>query len=171
MGKEGKDIKAKCKNFELDLTDYVMGDTTFLTRKKQEKLFEHLGTCQECRRQFWSWKRAWAVMVGKKQSERPEFRQKMDALLERLKSSCTERSECAQVKTNTRDARCEITSAAGQVYALVKAKGRMSVPAIRKQTGLVGYPFYEAVGCLVIDKKVVLNKDNKTAYDSLQPVQ
>ena len=161
MGKEKKDLKAKCTDFELDLTDYVMGDATFLTKKKQEALFKHLIACKECRRQFWSWKRTWAVMVGKKQSERPEFRQKMDALLERLKSS--------QAKTTTRDARGEIITAAGKIYNLVKVKGRMSVPAIRKTTGFVGYPFYEAVGCLVTDKKVLLNKDNKAAYDSLEP--
>lgn len=163
MGKEKKDIKAKCKDFELDLTDYVMGDATFLTKKKQEKLFEHLMNCQECRKQFWSWKRAWAVMAGKRQSERPEFRQKMDALLERLKST--------PEKTTARDARCEIITAAGQIYNLVKARGRMSVPTIRKKTGFVGYPFYEAVGCLVTDKKVLLNKENQSAYDSLQPVE
>jgi hypothetical protein len=101
-------------------------------------------------------------MVSKQQSERPEFRKKMDALLERLKS--------VSVKTTARDARCEIISAAGKVYNLLKTEGKMTVPAVRKKTGLMGYPFYEAVGCLVIDEKIVLNKDHKSAYDSLQPL-
>ncbi|MBI4712969.1 MAG: winged helix-turn-helix domain-containing protein [Planctomycetes bacterium] len=155
MKKTGKSKKSACKKFEMDITDYVLGDRTFLTKSKEKKLLVHLGKCLRCQKDFWSWRKIWAVMVGKHQSERPAFKAKMAALM-------------AQFKSNPMAAKKEIGSAAGQVYDILIARGEMPVYLIRKETGLRGYPFYEAVGHLVMGGKVTLNKSNGS-YDSLRP--
>jgi len=51
MAKNRKKLNRQaCKTFELDLTDYVTGDITFLTKAGQKKLFTHLRKCPACGR-------------------------------------------------------------------------------------------------------------------------
>ncbi|MDI6789044.1 MAG: zf-HC2 domain-containing protein, partial [Planctomycetota bacterium] len=85
MEKQTKQMsKKRCKEFELDLTDYVMGETTFLTKEKQEKLFEHLRQCAKCRDQLWNWKEVISVMKTKTAMDNPEHQEKINKLIQRL---------------------------------------------------------------------------------------
>lgn len=79
--------KPDCRDFELDLTDYVTGDATFLTKEKQAKLFDHLRTCQQCQKEFWSWKETLAVMKAKAESQQPGYQARMDKLIQAIRES------------------------------------------------------------------------------------
>jgi len=89
-----------CKEFELDLTDYVMGETTFLTKEKQEALFEHLRKCSQCRAELWNWKNVLAVMKTKGEMSSPEHQKKIDELIKRLHEE-TDKMPCQLIKDGT----------------------------------------------------------------------
>lgn len=74
-----------CTEYEMDLTDYVRGDMTFLTKEKQDKLFVHLRKCVKCRKEFSDWENVHAMLVSKAHHDKPETKQKLAELKERLK--------------------------------------------------------------------------------------
>jgi len=63
------------------------------------------------------------------------------------------------------DAKWEIESAAGKIYEVLKGKGKIPYPFIRQKTDLRGFPFYEAIGWLAREEKVIIHKD-KTTYSA-----
>jgi len=75
----------ECEQYEMDLTDYVRGDKTFLTREKQEALFAHLRKCPRCRASFFDWENAHAKLVSQAHHDKPETRVKLAELRARLK--------------------------------------------------------------------------------------
>jgi hypothetical protein len=188
MAKETKSVKknkgCNCKEFEMDLTDYVMGETTFLTKEKQEALFEHLRKCDQCRAELWNWKEVLAMMKTKSAMAKPEHQKKINELIKRLHEETDKSADSpansgkmpvaseTQLAKNNITTKWEIGSAAGKIYNCLKANGpAMPIPLIREKTGLWDFPFYEAVGWLAKEEKVTLtkDKDGKPAYASLNP--
>jgi hypothetical protein len=151
----------ECEQYKLDLTDYATGDMTFLTKKKQQKLFEHLRKCSECLDKFFDYERIYATSASMAQSQNPEFRRRMDALIEQFKSS-------AQVKPAPTDIKIEIDSAAERIHTWVKENGKTVLPVLREKTDLLDYPFYEAMGVLITREKIIVGKgeDNRPNYVS-----
>jgi hypothetical protein len=146
----------------MDLVDYATGEATFLTREKQQKLFEHLRACAECRSAFFDYEKIYAIAVADEKNKRPEFRRKMDALIKELTSQPLPGENTINIKWIE-------GTAAGQIYELLKAQGKLPVPVIRAKTGLTGYPFYEAMGWLACQEKIIRTRDARSEYAALQP--
>jgi hypothetical protein len=161
MAKDKKDIKTQCKEFELDLTDYVIGETTFLTKEKQEKLFEHLRTCAECRKQFWSWKETWAVMVGKKQSERPEYKAKMEELLAQIKKGAL---SCEKAPGKEVNINAKIGAPAGLIWRFLATNGWIKVDELPQKTNLNKDIVHEAIGWLGKEGKILMTEEEQNTY-------
>lgn len=156
-----------CEKYQLDLTDYVTGDMTFLTKEKQEQLFEHLKQCAKCREEFFDWEETFGVLVTEHHLARLEIKKKMNDMIEQFKSSAPPRP--ARSEKVPIDIKAEIGSAAGKIYDCLKSIGEATIEELRKETGLVSFPFYEAIGWLAREEKVTLAKDDITAYVSLHP--
>lgn len=160
--RNNKAVSGECEPYQLDLTDYVTGDMTFLTKEKQEQLFDHLRQCAECRQDFFDWEETFGVLVTKQHHAKPEVKKRMDDLIEQFKSPST-----IQVKAPL-DVKVEIDSAAERIHTWVKENGKTVLPVLREKTDLLDYPFYEAMGVLITREKIIVDKgeDNRPNYVS-----
>jgi hypothetical protein len=154
--------RKECQAYELDLTDYVRGDTTCLTKEKQVKLFAHLRQCAQCREAFFDWEETYGAMVTKQHFAQPETKKRYAELLAKIKGK-------KAVAKQPIDDEQEVGSAAGAIYRYLKENGETPYPVIRDKTRLWNFPFYEAMGWLLREKKVHLNKDRDTLYAALTP--
>jgi len=79
--------------------------------------------------------------------------------------------EPRQRRGDKASAKWEIDSAAEKIHNFVKAytgsrrDKKVAIPVIRKGTGFVDYPFYEAMGSLVTNEKFILTKDKDNRPD------
>jgi len=153
--------KSECKQYELDLTDYVMGDMTFLTKEKQEKLFEHLRKCAKCREEFFDWEKTYGVMVTKQHHATPEAKKRYAELLAKIKELPD------QPKDRPIDDELVLGTAADQIYRVLKGNGKIAYPVLRVKARLKGEPFYESIGWLAKEKKIRRTRDEQTVYVSL----
>jgi len=159
--RNNKAVSGECEPYQLDLTDYVTGDMTFLTKEKQEKLFEHLKQCAECRQDFFDWEETFGVLVTKQHHSKAEVKKRMDDLIGQFKTSAPAVPSPTDVKT-------EIDTAAGEIRKVLKAHGVTPIPDLRQKTGLVDYPFYEATSWLVMNDEAIYTKgqDNRPSHVS-----
>jgi hypothetical protein len=151
--------RTDCKQYELDLTDYVMGDMTFLTKEKQEKLFDHLRKCAPCRQELYDWEKTYGVMVTKQHFAEPETKKRCEELIAKIKAQVGARKII--------DLKWEIGSAAGKVYRTLKDHGEISLPMLKEKTGLKEYHLQQAIGWLAGQEKISMSKDDQTAYVAL----
>jgi len=142
----------QCEKYKLDLLDYATGETTFLTKEKQEQLFDHLRKCAACRKNLYGYESIYALAITEAHTQQPEFRKRMDALIEQFQSSAPAKPASTDVKT-------EIDTAAGKIREVLKTHGETPIPDLRQKTGLVNYPFYEAMSWLVMNDKAIYTKD------------
>ena len=154
-------VSGECEPYQLDLTDYVTGDMTFLTKEKQEQLFDHLRQCAKCRQDFFDWDETFGVLVTKQHHAKAEVKKRMDDLIEQFKSP-------APAKPPSTDVKLEIDTAAERIHTWVKENGKTVLPVLREKTGLLDYPFYEAMGVLITGEKIIVDKgeDNRPSYVS-----
>lgn len=145
-------VSGECEPYQLDLTDYVTGDMTFLTKEKQEQLFDHLRQCAKCRQDFFDWEETFGVLVTKQHHAKPEVKKRMDDLIEQFKSP-------APAKPASTDVKAEIDTAAGKIREVLKTHGETPIPDLRQRTGLLNYPFYEAMSWLVMNDEAMYTKD------------
>ena len=169
MAKESKSVKknkaGNCKEFELDLTDYVMGETTFLTKEKQDALFEHLRKCSQCRAELWNWKEVLAVMKTKDEMGKPEHQAKINELIKRLHAE-TDKMPCQLIKDGTvipNDV--EVGARAEVVWNCVGLNGIVNLDDLPKLTNLSHDQAYGAYGWLALqDKIVIVKKDEQNKF-------
>ncbi len=157
--KQESTSRPECKQYELDLTDYVMGDMTFLTKEKQEKLFEHLRKCALCREEFFAWENTYGVMVTKQHHAKPETQKRYAELMAKIKTEAGQRRPI--------DGKWQVGSAAGKIYELLKSAGEVSIPALKEKTGLEEYRMQQAIGWLIREEKIMMNEDNFAVYITL----
>ena len=80
MGNE----KNKCEKYGLAITDYILGEEMDMPK---EELFNHLASCESCRKDLENWRETYSVMRNKTYMEKPETKQKYQEMLARIKTS------------------------------------------------------------------------------------
>ena len=147
-----------CEKYELAITNYAMGEDMPISK---DELFEHLRNCVKCRADLVDWQDTYASWRTEATVSQPEAKKRMDVLIEQFKSS-------AQVEKAPTDVKVEIDSAAGKIQKVLKTHGETPIQELRQKTGLVDYPFYEAMSWLVMNDKAVYTKDqdNRPSYVS-----
>ncbi len=75
-----------CTEFEMDLTDYVTGERTFLTPEREQKLYEHLRCCKTCRQELFDWEEVYGAIKSKLHHDQPATQQKLADLRQRIKN-------------------------------------------------------------------------------------
>jgi len=171
-------MKNKCEKYGMAITNYVLGEDL---RMPAEELFAHLRVCQKCRDELVDWRETYAVMRTEAYYKKPKAQKKFQELLEKIKNlpAPTLRQAGQPVTRPTRtvlDASSEINSAAKDIYKFGKGytggnpEIKVPIPVIRKKTYYKGYPFYEAMGTLVRDKKAnyTKDKDNQPTHASFK---
>lgn len=120
--------KADCEKYQLDLTDYVTGDMTFLTKQKQQKLFAHLRKCQTCRQDFFDWEETFGVLATKEHHAKPKTQKRMNTLIEQFKSAPVKTIKGKPVLDNE----TEIGTPAGAVWRYLAKNGWVKVNDLTK---------------------------------------
>lgn len=175
----------ECDKYKLDLMDYATGEMTFLTKEKQKQLFAHLRKCAGCRTAFFDYENIYALAVTEAQTKNPEFRKKMDALMERFKKSSLPaparlpkptrlpkrsggQEGVGQVRLapgeNLLDHEEHIGSAAGVVWHYLGKYGKTDLTTLPKKVKLSPLNAYEAVGWLANEKKIYRSYVKQTTY-------
>lgn len=81
---KNKNNPNECSEIEMDMTDYVMGDITFLTKESQQRLFKHLLKCKQCRKGFFDWEDVFGLLVTEQHLAKPEVKKRMEELLKQF---------------------------------------------------------------------------------------
>jgi len=149
----------KCKDLAIDLMHLSTNELNEI--KDLEALKKHLKECTDCQKKLKKLREVDTFsFLASPRSEK--YKRKMAELSERIKA------ESRPVLT---DAKWEIDSAAEKIHNFVKAytgsrrDKKVAIPVIRKGTGFVDYPFYEAMGSLVTNEKFILTKDKDNRPD------
>jgi hypothetical protein len=147
-----------CKDYEMDLMHKASGEIDYI--KDKDALEQHLKGCSVCQKVL----KGFIEVDTFAAATRPpsnQFQKKMADLRQRAEKGPPPLPP---------DVKWEIGSAAGKVYNCLKENGKTPIPVLRKKTGLVDYPFYEAMGWLAREEKVTIikDKDGKPAYACLR---
>ncbi len=153
-------MKTKCKRYAQAITDYVLGEEIDMPK---EELMGHLKECAKCQQEATNWQDFQNALRVKEYHARPEVKEKWDRFISELTSPAPAKAPS--------DARADIDSATEKIYQCLKANDKIAIPVLRKETELMDYPFYEAMGVLITNRKVIVDKDkdNRPAYVSVQP--
>lgn len=154
-----------CEKYGIAITNYALDEKLNMSR---QELFNHLLKCKKCREELFDWQNSIAVLRAEEYHNRPEVKKKTEELIRELKK------EMIKSTPPPTDIKVEIDSAAEAIYKFVKdytggsSDKKVAIPMIRNETGLVDYPFYEAMGVLTINEKVTYtkDKDNRPSYVS-----
>lgn len=145
-----------CEKYGIAITNYVLGEDLGMP---PEELYNHLRNCPKCLDELTDWQETYAVMRTEAYHKTPEAKQRYEELLEKIKHLPAEQST---------DVKVEIDTAAGKIQKVLKTHGQTPILELRQKTGLVDYPFYEAISWLVMNDKAVYTKgqDNRPCYVS-----
>jgi len=168
MNKKDK-AKNPCEKYELAITDFVMGREM---KMPKEELLEHLKTCKNCRRDLTDWQDTYTVMKTEAYYNTSEGKKKMKDSFEALKRKMAGvEKEIPKTLPPVIDTKWLVGSAAGKILDCLRKNGFvMAIPELRHKTGLVDYPFYEGIGWLDREKKVIVRgHNNQPEYVELRP--
>ena len=162
--KAGQALKTNpCEKYELAITNYVLGEKIDIPQKE---LFDHLAQCPSCQGDLRNWRATYATMRAREYAGRPEVQQRTQAFIHKLVTSPAQGEPLPPVIDTERI----VGLATGEIYNCLKKSGPLSLSLIRKNTGLEGYPFYEAMGWLNQEKKIIVRgKNDQPEYAELQP--
>jgi hypothetical protein len=153
-------MKKTCKHYSLDLMHLSTREVEEI--KDLEGLKAHLKGCRKCQTQLKKLKMVDLFsFLASPRSEK--FKRGMAELSERIKKETSSKG-CGEYHSGG-NAKWEIDSAAEKIHDFVKtytdgrSDKKVAIPVIRKGTGFVDYPFYEAMGSLVTKEKFILTKD------------
>ncbi|MDI6733693.1 MAG: winged helix-turn-helix domain-containing protein [Planctomycetota bacterium] len=156
-----RDAVHTCKKYGIAITDYVLGEEMDISR---EDLFNHLATCEKCRKDLDNWRENYAALRNEAYLRRPDVREKYQQMLQSIKKGETVMSQSPEVvkKEMVR----VVGTGAGEIYKCLKADGpAMFIPQIKAKVTLTDAVFHQSLGWLEREDKVIV--DHKTEIASL----
>lgn len=160
--KDGFASGGKCKDFSLDLMHLSTNEIGEI--KDLPALKEHIKKCPDCLKKLGELKNV-DVLSFLAKPRSPEYQAKMNKLLERVKSESRIPTTLPVIDTEK-----IVGFAAGEIYRCLEKNGTISIPVLRQKTKLTDYPFYEAIGWLNRENKVIVKgKDNYPEVVELRP--
>ncbi|MFH1231305.1 MAG: winged helix-turn-helix domain-containing protein [Planctomycetota bacterium] len=142
----------QCTEFEMDLTDYVTGDTTFLTKEREAKLFEHLRQCKTCRQDLFDWEEVFGAIVTKLHHDKPETKQKLAELRQRIKQ------EFLPSKVRGTITKAKVGFVAGDIRDFLIKNGPVSLPDLSDKMNLDPYLAVLSTGWLMREDKINIDQ-------------
>lgn len=171
----------ECKKYGLAITDYVLGEDMDISR---DELFNHLRTCEKCRRDIFDWQDTYAVMRTEAHFAKPETKKKYAELLEKIKNLPAAPSVSAdrqadrpvgQVKPIRGevilDPEEHIGHFAGVIWHHLARNGRVKEGELKRKVKLPVKTFDRAIGWLAGEKKIHQTRVKRTNYVYLTPLE
>lgn len=147
-----KSSNKKCAQFEMDLTDYVTGERTFLTPERETKLMEHLRQCKSCRQDLFDWEEVFGAIVTKLHHDKPETQQKLTELRQRIKQ------EFLPSKVKGTITKAKVGFVAGDIRNFLIKNGPVSLPDLSDKMNLDPYLTVLSTGWLMREDKVKIDQ-------------
>jgi hypothetical protein len=144
----------RCKKYAQAITDYVLGEEIDVPK---EELMGHLKECARCRKEATDWQDFQDALRVKEYHSRPEVKEKWDRFIRELTRAPGPGEQSIDIKW-------ELGSAAGKIYRVLEANGKVAIPVIKKETGLKDYHLHQGIGWLAAQGKILMSKDEQTAY-------
>lgn len=156
-----------CKDYEMDLMHQASGEVQYI--KDKEALEKHLKGCSVCRKVLKGFLEVDTFAAVTREPSK-EFKDKIADLRQRSRNACLpDRQAATATLPPPIDTEKIVGLAAGRIYECLKKSGPMPLPMLRQNTGLVDYPFYEAMGWLDREKKIVVRgKPDQPEYAELR---
>ena len=156
-----------CKDYEMDLMNKASGEVQYI--KDKDALEQHLKGCPTCQKTLKGFLEVDTfAAVTREPSKR--FQDKIANLRQRSQQVRPEASlsEGKGIPPPI-DTEKIVGLAAGRIFECLKKSGPMPLPMLRQHTGLVDYPFYEAMGWLDREKKIIVRgKPNQPEYAEIR---
>jgi hypothetical protein len=141
-----------CTEFEMDLTDYVTGDRTFLTPEKETQLMAHIRQCKTCRQDLFDWEDVFGALVSKLHHAKPETQQKLAELRAQIKKEFLP----SRVKEPITIAK--VGFVAGDIRKFLIKHGPVSLPDLPERMNLDPYLTVLSTGWLLREQKVHIDQ-------------
>jgi len=140
-----------CTEFEMDLTDYVTGERTFLTPEREQKLYEHLRQCKTCRQELFDWQEVYGALKSKFHHDKPETQQKLADLRERIKR------EFLPSKVKEPITKAKVGFVAGDIRNFLIKHGPISLMDLPEKMNLDPWMVALSTGWLMREDKVKID--------------
>ncbi|MDI6788842.1 MAG: winged helix-turn-helix domain-containing protein, partial [Planctomycetota bacterium] len=134
-----------CKKYELELMHYAGGEYNYI--KDKNALEQHLKGCSVCQKVLKGFVEVDTFAAVTREPSK-QFQEKMAELKQRAQKG-------PPGLPPARDTTMEIGLAAGEIYSCLKKNGPIPIPMVRVKTNLLNYPFYEAMGWLDREGRIV----------------
>ena len=158
-----------CKDYEIDLMHKASGEVQYIKDKKG--LEQHLKGCPVCQKTLKGFLEVDTFAAVTREPSKG-FQARIADLRQRSEKSaqCMPNQASSQANLPPQiDTETIVGLAAGQIYEYLKTNGPSHILVLRKHTGLLNYPFYEAMGWLDREKKVIVRgKPNQPEYAELR---
>ena len=159
-----------CKDYEIDLMHKASGELQYITDKKE--LEQHLKGCPVCQKVLKGFLEVDTFAAVTREPSKG-FQARIADLRQRSEKSaqCMPNQASSQANLPPQiDTETIVGLAAGKIYECLKKSGPLPLPMLRQNTGLLDYPFYEAMGWLDREKKVIVRgKPNQPEYAEIRP--
>ena len=145
-----------CKDYEMDLMHKASGELQYI--KDKAALEQHLKGCPVCQKTLKGFLEVDTFAAVTREPSKG-FQDKMADLRERSKKGPPCLSNRPSIKVNLPppiDTVTIVGTAAKKIYECLKTSGPLPLPALRQHTGLMDYPFYEALDRLDCEHKVII---------------
>jgi len=159
-----------CKDYEMDLMHQASGEVQYI--KDKEGLEQHLKGCPVCRKVLKGFLEVDTFAAVTREPSKG-FQDKIADLRRRAEKGapCTPNQAYSQVNLPPPiDTVTIVGIAAKKIYDCLKTSGPLPLPVLRQHTGLVDYPFYEALDRLDCEKKVIIRgRPDQPQYAEIRP--
>ncbi|MBI5779002.1 MAG: hypothetical protein HZA49_06060 [Planctomycetes bacterium] len=156
--KTGQKLNPECKDYRLDIVDLATGENASLDPARVKKVLKHLAGCSACREAFLGYEEIYAAAATEKHTKTPEFRQKMDDLISRIKSG----DDASKPKSETVS---RIIRDADTVYQILEKDGtQVILPDLASRSKLPADKFHQALGYLVCMERINLNDHGTNTF-------
>ena len=159
-GRQGRPISngvnKTCKDYEMDLMHKASGELQYI--KDKEALEKHLKICPACRKTLQGFLEVDTFAAVTREPSK-QFQDKIADLKKRAQKGITCLPDQASNQTNLPppiDTVTIVGTAAKKIYECLKTSGPLPLPVLRQHTGLMDYPFYEALDRLDCEHKVII---------------
>lgn len=149
-----------CEKYGLAITDYILGAEMDMPR---EELFNHLASCESCRKDLANWRDTYSAMRNKAYMEKPEIKKKYQEMLERIKSSQCSSVDKIQGGTDI-NINMEYGWHAGILWRHLGEYGPTKVEEIPAKINLDTDKARVVTGWLMGEKKVCLKQVKNAEY-------
>jgi len=154
--KATKKLKPECEQYSLDIIDLATKEKTFLSKESRFELLRHLAKCKNCRDAFIDYENIYAMTVAEERIKTPEFKKKMDNVINRLRSEGPPAGKTETVNKIIRDAET--------IFQFMPQDGTpIAVPELNDKTKLPLVDFHLSLGWLYCKQRVDLDENNKMA--------